>query len=197
MDVFIEARPTNVQMPRVAPPTLCELTSCVDARGRRRGGGGAAHLQRAGQVIKIAADPTKNTLWVYTSTSIFEIVVTDEDRNVWEHYLGEGQFEMALQYAKARARPGAVPARVDPHARALTVRLGRAMWHAAAAGLKNAAEKDRVYSAQADYYFGQGRYQLAAKYYALTQKSFEEITLKLIRKVPDAAGDPVALVGLS
>ena len=40
-----------------------------------------------------------------------------------------------------------------------------------------------MYGAQADHYFNQGRYQLAAKYYALTQKSFEEITLKLIRKV--------------
>ena len=48
---------------------------------------------------------------------------------------------------------------------------------------QNSAQKDKVYSAQADFYFGQGRYQLAAKYYALTQKSFEEITLKLIRKV--------------
>ena len=49
--------------------------------------------------------------------------------------------------------------------------------------LQNPAQKDKVYGAQADHYFDQGRYQLAAKYYALTQKSFEEITLKLIRKV--------------
>ena len=73
-----------------AVQTLCRLTF-------------VAH-QRAGHVFKIAADPVKNTLWVYTSTSIFEIVITDEDRNVWEYYLNENQFERALEFVKVRWR---------------------------------------------------------------------------------------------
>lgn len=35
---------------------------------------------------------------------------------------------------------------------------------------------------QADHYFSLGRYQLAANFYAQSQKSFEEVTLKFIRK---------------
>ena len=71
--------------------------------------------QRAGHVFKIAADPVKNTLWVYTSTSIFEIVITDEDRNVWEYYLNENQFERALEFVKVWWRA----------LRARTIRTGR------------------------------------------------------------------------
>lgn len=39
-----------------------------------------------------------------------------------------------------------------------------------------------MYTTQADYFFSQERYQLAATYYAQTQKSFEEIALKFITK---------------
>lgn len=45
----------------------------------------------------------------------------------------------------------------------------------------NAKKKDKVYSAQADHYYNQKNYRLAATYYGRTTKSFEEITLKFIR----------------
>ncbi|KAL6061226.1 tethering complex subunit [Balamuthia mandrillaris] len=41
-------------------------------------------------------------------------------------------------------------------------------------------QKDKVLCAQADYYFGKRSYELAAKYYSKTQKSFEEVALKFI-----------------
>jgi vacuolar protein sorting-associated protein 18 len=144
-------------------------------------------------VLRLASDPVKGTLWVCTAAAIFEVVVTDEDRDVWEHYLTEGQFELALQYAKVQtvslsicvcARGAGPRGCLHPLCGALTLWVGG--WAGTAPGVpraQNAAQKDKVYGAQADWYYGQGRYQLAAKYYALTQKSFEEITLKLIRKV--------------
>jgi hypothetical protein len=47
-------------------------------------------------------DPVKNSLWLHTSTEIFQITVVDEDRNVWQVYLAqalqgdETQFDAAL-----------------------------------------------------------------------------------------------------
>eukprot|EP01094_Clydonella_sp_ATCC50884_P020588 TRINITY_DN4318_c0_g1_i1.p1 TRINITY_DN4318_c0_g1~~TRINITY_DN4318_c0_g1_i1.p1 ORF type:complete len:849 (+),score=315.48 TRINITY_DN4318_c0_g1_i1:254-2800(+) len=45
----------------------------------------------------------------------------------------------------------------------------------------NAVKKDKVWCAQADHYYAQQNYRLAATYYGRTAKSFEEITLKFIR----------------
>lgn len=41
-------------------------------------------------------------------------------------------------------------------------------------------QRDRVWSTQADHYFGQKQYELAAQYYGKTQKPFEEVTLRFI-----------------
>lgn len=98
------------------------------------------------QATKLAFDQESQTYWAYTPNSIFELVVTKEDRHVWELYLAKNQFDAALQYCK------------DP------------------------SQKDKVLTAQADYFFSQKRYQLAAAGYAQTQKSFEEVTLKLINE---------------
>jgi len=48
----------------------------------------------------MAYDSINNTYWAYTTNTIFELVVTKEDRNVWELYLEKKQFETALQYCK-------------------------------------------------------------------------------------------------
>jgi len=99
-------------LPRVRWPAVRARVQCRVAPSPMRSKCRVACIccgghQRAGHVFKIAADPIKNTLWVYTSTSIFEIVITDEDRNVWEYYLNENQFERALEFAKVRRRPRA------------------------------------------------------------------------------------------
>ncbi|KAG2023080.1 DigA protein [Coprinopsis cinerea AmutBmut pab1-1] len=57
-------------------------------------------IKPAEEVRGLAADPVRKTYWVFTDQSLFELVVTNEDRDVWKIYLGQGQYEAALQYAK-------------------------------------------------------------------------------------------------
>jgi hypothetical protein len=48
----------------------------------------------------IAADHSAGTYWIYSDTSVSEIVVTDEDRDLWEIYLEKHAFTLALSFAK-------------------------------------------------------------------------------------------------
>ncbi|KAL6310046.1 Pep3/Vps18/deep orange family-domain-containing protein [Sparassis latifolia] len=48
----------------------------------------------------MTADPVRKTYWVYTDQSIFELVVTNEHRDVWKIFLEKGNYDVALQYAK-------------------------------------------------------------------------------------------------
>jgi vacuolar protein sorting-associated protein 18 len=48
----------------------------------------------------IAADYAAKTYWIYSDTSVSEIVVTDEDRDLWEIYLNKKSFTAALAFAK-------------------------------------------------------------------------------------------------
>lgn len=52
----------------------------------------------------MSVDATKNTFWIYTQLSLFELVVTKEDRDVWTLYLEKKQYDMALQYAKVTSQ---------------------------------------------------------------------------------------------
>lgn len=42
----------------------------------------------------------RRTYWVFTDQSLFELVVANEDRDVWKIYLEKEQFDIALRYAK-------------------------------------------------------------------------------------------------
>lgn len=46
----------------------------------------------------MTADPVRKTYWVYTDQSLFELVVTNEHRDVWKIYLEKGKYDLALQY---------------------------------------------------------------------------------------------------
>lgn len=48
----------------------------------------------------LAADPVRKTYWAYTDQSIFELVVGNENRDVWQIYLAQQKFDIALRYAK-------------------------------------------------------------------------------------------------
>lgn len=48
----------------------------------------------------MSADPVRRTYWVFTNQSLFEIVVGNEDRDVWKIYLEKGQFDIALRFSK-------------------------------------------------------------------------------------------------
>ncbi|KAK9767863.1 tethering complex subunit [Basidiobolus ranarum] len=52
------------------------------------------------RILGMAVDSAKNTYWVYTTTSIYELVVVNEDQNIWSLYLEKKMFDVALQYAK-------------------------------------------------------------------------------------------------
>ncbi|EEY20674.1 vacuolar membrane protein pep3 [Verticillium alfalfae VaMs.102] len=55
----------------------------------------------AGQTaLGLYVDLQKNTFWLFTSQEIFEVVVTDEDRSIWQIMLKMQQFDGALQHAK-------------------------------------------------------------------------------------------------
>lgn len=58
----------------------------------------------------LLADQKKNTFWLFTAQEIYEIVVTDEDRNVWEIMLKGQQYDLASRYAHTTAQKDAVAA---------------------------------------------------------------------------------------
>lgn len=107
---------------------------------------------RVGSVRGITNDQTLNTVWVFSDRRILEVMITDEDRNVWKLFL-----------SKAIAGPG------DDRdfERALTV-------------CRNAWERKQVLTAQADKLFEKEEYDRAAVIYATTHRSFEEVALKFM-----------------
>ncbi|CAG8443951.1 10866_t:CDS:10 [Ambispora leptoticha] len=102
---------------------------------------------KANEVVRtMTVDTVKNTFWIYTDSSIFELIITKEDRDVWKLYLDKQMFDTALTYCK------------------------------------NPAQRDKVLTTQADYYFSQGRFILSAKYYAQSTVPFEEVALKFVER---------------
>jgi len=65
-------------------------------------------LEPGEHALSLLADRKKNTYWLFTTQDIFEIVVTDEDRDVWKIMLKEQQFDLASQYAKTPSQKDAV-----------------------------------------------------------------------------------------
>jgi vacuolar protein sorting-associated protein 18 len=67
-----------------------------------------AVLDPGQQALGLFADQQKNTFWLFTTQDIYEIVVTDEDRDVWKVMLQTEHFDAALRYAKSPAQKDAV-----------------------------------------------------------------------------------------
>ncbi|KAK4691694.1 vacuolar protein sorting-associated protein 18, partial [Lecanoromycetidae sp. Uapishka_2] len=65
-------------------------------------------LEAGDTALGLLADQKKNTHWLFTTQDIFEIVVTDEDRDVWKIMLKSQQFGLASQYAKTPSQKDAV-----------------------------------------------------------------------------------------
>ncbi|KAK4687400.1 vacuolar protein sorting-associated protein 18, partial [Tremellales sp. Uapishka_1] len=51
--------------------------------------------------LGLSADPVSRTFWVYTDRSILEILVRNEDRDVWRAKLEQGDFSSALSYTRS------------------------------------------------------------------------------------------------
>jgi len=98
-----------------------------------------------GQFRGLAADLTQSTYWMFSDRCVFEILIQDEERDVWRLLLSESDFEGALRHCGEDRR-----------------------------------RRDIIHSAQADYLFNKGKFDMAAKAYARTKRTFEEIALKFV-----------------
>ncbi|TPX13771.1 uncharacterized protein E0L32_005715 [Thyridium curvatum] len=65
-------------------------------------------LEPGQKAIGLSVDLQKNTFWLFTGQEIFEVVVQDEDRDIWKIMLKMQQFDAALQYAHTPAQKDAV-----------------------------------------------------------------------------------------
>ncbi|KAI8094681.1 Pep3/Vps18/deep orange family-domain-containing protein [Thamnidium elegans] len=57
-------------------------------------------LNKNEAVRGISVDNVKRTYWIYTTDAMYELVIKDEDRDVWKLYLQKKEYAVALQYCK-------------------------------------------------------------------------------------------------
>ncbi|KAI1450998.1 Pep3/Vps18/deep orange family-domain-containing protein [Annulohypoxylon stygium] len=65
-------------------------------------------LEQGQKALGLYVDQQKNTFWLFTAQEIFEIVVRDEDRDIWRIMLQRQQFDSAMQYAHTPAQKDTV-----------------------------------------------------------------------------------------
>ena len=57
--------------------------------------------QKPGETVQgMTVDPVRKTYWIFTNFSLFELIVTNEHRDVWKVYLEKGEYDAALRFAK-------------------------------------------------------------------------------------------------
>eukprot|EP00842_Homolaphlyctis_polyrhiza_P000061 jgi/Hompol1/1055/HPOL_001165-RA len=113
--------------------------------------------------LGMTSDVVRNTHWLHTNLNLYEIIVTEEDRNVWRILLNKKLFDEATLYAK------------------------RLFWFYKIQHLKTEAQRNLVKKTQADFLFSQHQYTKSAECYAETDLSFEEICLRFIGFKTDPA----------
>ncbi len=93
----------------------------------------------------MVTDRVRQTYWVYTNQALYEVIVQDEDRDVWKLFIEKRNFEEAFKYAKT------------------------------------SLQKDQVVTSQAEYYFDQKKYELAANCFAQSKSiGFENVALQFL-----------------
>lgn len=50
--------------------------------------------------VSLVKDDQRGTFWIATTQSLYEIIVSEEDRNIWKIYYDRKQFKEALAIAK-------------------------------------------------------------------------------------------------
>ncbi|KAK6219020.1 hypothetical protein LQW54_002522 [Pestalotiopsis sp. IQ-011] len=65
-------------------------------------------LEQGQKALGLYVDQQKNTFWLFTAQEIFEIVVRDEDRDIWRIMLESQQFDEALQHAHTASQKDAI-----------------------------------------------------------------------------------------
>jgi hypothetical protein len=102
-------------------------------------------------MIGLTKDLSTGEIYVYTDTSVFKVLVEDEERDVWRLYL-----EQALDPTASREEYFDIAFRLCKH---------------------DAKTRDIVLTAKADFYVKDGRYNEAADIYAKTTKMFEDVAI--------------------
>ncbi|PKS12960.1 hypothetical protein jhhlp_000301 [Lomentospora prolificans] len=72
-------------------------------------------LDERQKAIGFSVDLQKNTFWLFASKEIFEIVVRDEDRSIWQIMLQMHQYETAMQYARNQTQRETVASAFADH----------------------------------------------------------------------------------
>jgi hypothetical protein len=57
-------------------------------------------LEPGEKVLGLRMDFVNESYWLFTTHSLYEILITDEDRNVWNFYLKQKMFDTALSFTK-------------------------------------------------------------------------------------------------
>ncbi|KAK9370947.1 Pep3/Vps18/deep orange family-domain-containing protein [Lipomyces kononenkoae] len=65
-------------------------------------------LPYSDKFLGLTSDIKNSTYWAYSSDSIYEVTVTDEDRDVWQIYLSHRRFDEAMRMAKTPRERDAV-----------------------------------------------------------------------------------------
>jgi vacuolar protein sorting-associated protein 18 len=110
----------------------------------------------------------RGNIWLFSKNSLFQIQLEREDRNVWKLYLQQAKAGDGREFEFA-------------------------FQHA-----KTAEQQNLVRALQADHYFNRSDYIVAARYYAKTKRSFEEVSLKFISNTNNASNlsNPLKLINL-
>ena len=72
-------------------------------------------LEPGQTALGLVSDQSKNTYWLFTTREVFEIVVNDENRDIWKIMLKSQQFDAASQFAKTPAQKDAVASAAGDH----------------------------------------------------------------------------------
>ncbi|KAG8941810.1 hypothetical protein FRC03_003937, partial [Tulasnella sp. 419] len=65
--------------------------------------------------VALTADKARKTYWLYTDSSLFELVIKDEDRDVWNIYLRKESYDLALRYTKTPPQRAMVNSALAEH----------------------------------------------------------------------------------
>ena len=103
----------------------------------------------------------RKTYWVYTDQSLFDLIVGNEDRDVWKINLQKENFDVALRYAKVR------------HYR-------DCRFHFDSLREQTAGQRDLIFASHAQVLLKTKRYFPAAQAFAQCSIPFEDVALKFL-----------------
>lgn len=52
------------------------------------------------RAVTLVGDRMRKTFWVCTNEALYEIIVSEEDRDIWKIYFERGQYKEAINIAK-------------------------------------------------------------------------------------------------